>query len=179
MKSWLGVSPGLYLSLSLSLCPCIYICITCSLLSITASLVKSSVSFYLKLALSPCESWTYTCRAEMETAISFHNSSFSILNPRRTHSSPLLTKHRLGLGFNLSPFPITSLKFRSATTTTHCLRPIRCSISEATEAAAGSSLSRFICFSWFIKFNVCLFAAIFNLIFIAFLNCLCSWSVCS
>ncbi|KAJ0042505.1 hypothetical protein Pint_17917 [Pistacia integerrima] len=69
----------------------------------------------------------------MEMAISFHNSSFSILNPRRTYSSTLLTKHRLR--FNLSSSPITSLKLRSTTTTTRCRRPIRCSVSEATEPA--------------------------------------------
>ncbi|KAJ0100338.1 hypothetical protein Patl1_20542 [Pistacia atlantica] len=71
--------------------------------------------------------------AEMEMAISFHNSSFSILNPRRTYSSTLLTKHRLR--FNLSSSSITSLKLRSTTTTTRCRRPIRCSVSEATETA--------------------------------------------
>ncbi|KAK1577695.1 hypothetical protein Q3G72_023956 [Acer saccharum] len=77
----------------------------------------------------------------MDMAIGFHASSFSVLTPRKPSSSSSsssytsLSKHRFGLSLSSSPIITTSLKFRPKRNATRCRRPVKCSVSQAAEAA--------------------------------------------
>ncbi|KAM1109572.1 hypothetical protein EV2_009293 [Malus domestica] len=100
-------------------------------------LTRQISSLSLSLRLSRCE---HRVRAMEMATCSFHGSSFSIPNPRSTSlSSPLPVAKQL--------FCFTLPSSSTAKTTTFKLRsrnpkrfsahpPIKCSVSEATEAAA-------------------------------------------